>query len=301
MSTQEFAPPRLLDSAALSKVELDAATRVTYRLEQTFRYDYDEPVQDVRQRLVVVPPAQHGDVHLRRHSIDVSGSPARKTVRRRDGNTHVHVRADRVEGHIEFRLTADLERVASGGVHALAPGLLADPRWLTPTKLTRPDAHLLEWAASLRGTGDDLETAEAVCTAVHDRMTYEFGPTSTRTTAAQALAGGRGVCQDYAHIMLALCRELGIRSRYVSGHLIGQGGTHAWVEVGTEQGGAGRGGGPVAVAFDPCNRRRAGNGYITVATGRDYTDVAPTSGTYDGPPTGRLTSTRRLGIVTLAA
>lgn len=296
MSTQEFAPPPLLDSAALSRVSLDEATRVTYRLEQTFRYDYDEPVRDVRQRLVVVPPAQHGDVHLRRHSIEVSGSPARKTVRRRDGNTHVHVRADRVEGHIEFRLAADLERVATGGTHALAPGLLADPRWLAPTRLTRPDEHLLDWAASLRGAGDDLETAEAVCTAVHDRMTYEFGPTSTRTTAAQALAGGRGVCQDYAHIMLALCHELGIRARYVSGHLIGQGGTHAWVEVGTERDGA-----AVAVAFDPCNRRRAGNGYITVATGRDYTDVAPTSGTYDGPPTGRLSSTRRLGVVTLAA
>ena len=51
------------------------------------------------------------------------------------------------------------------------------------------------------------------------------------TTAAEALAGGRGVCQDAAHIMVALARLAQVPARYVSGHLLGQGGTHAWVEV----------------------------------------------------------------------
>ena len=91
-----------------------------------------------------------------------------------------------------------------------------------------------------------------------------------RTPAAEALAIGRGVCQDFAHVMLALCHIVRLPARYVSGHLLGQGGTHAWVEAIVPAAT-----GAVAVAFDPCNGRRANSGYVTVATGRDYSDVAP--------------------------
>ena len=108
-------------------------------------------------------------------------------------------------------------------------------------------------------------------------MTYSPGATSVITTAAEALAAGRGVCQDYAHVMLALCRVLNLPARYVSGHLLGQGGTHAWVEVIVP-----RGDHAEAVALDPCNRCRTDGGYLTIATGRDYCDVAPTSGRYFG-------------------
>ena len=96
------------------------------------------------------------------------------------------------------------------------------------------------------------------------------------TTAAQALAVGTGVCQDQAHVMLAMCRAVGIAARYVSGHLVGQGGTHAWTEVLAP--------GVAPVAFDPCHGRRADARYVTVAVGRDYRDVPPTSGSYCGPP-----------------
>ena len=112
---------------------------------------------------------------------------------------------------------------------------------------------------------------------MHDAITYEYGVTTVATTAAEALAGGRGVCQDSAHVMIALCRAAGLPARYVSGHLLGEGGTHAWVEVVVADRRGAR-----AVAFDPCNGRRAGRAYLTVATGRDYADVAPTSGTYVG-------------------
>jgi transglutaminase-like putative cysteine protease len=91
--------------------------------------------------------------------------------------------------------------------------------------------------------------------------------------------------------MLALCRAAGLPARYVSGHLLGEGGTHAWVEVIIAGGTGAR-----AVAFDPCNGRRAGRDYLTVATGRDYTDVAPTSGTYLGTVGGTLTTTKQVGV-----
>src|SRR6202007_2321772 len=124
-------------------------------------------------------------------------------------------------------------------------------------------------------------TAESFCMYVHKSISYAHGETSVATTAAQALAGGRGVCQDAAHIMLALCRAVGLPARYVSGHLLGEGGTHAWVEVVVADANGAR-----AVALDPCNGCRVGANYLTVATGRDYTDVAPTSGTYRGTARG---------------
>jgi transglutaminase-like putative cysteine protease len=95
--------------------------------------------------------------------------------------------------------------------------------------------------------------------------------------------------------MVALCHLLGLPARYVSGHLLGQGGTHAWVEVVVARGDA-----TVAVPFDPCYGRPTHRGYVTVAVGRDYEDVAPTSGTYVGAPSGQLTGHRRVGVVSLA-
>jgi transglutaminase-like putative cysteine protease len=128
-------------------------------------------------------------------------------------------------------------------------------------------------------------------------MTYRYGVTGVRTTAAEALALGAGVCQDYAHVMLALCRVCGLPARYVSGHLLGQGGTHAWVEVvlpamdGTGE--------AVASAFDPTHASRGGLGYVTIAVGADYGDVAPTSGSYTSSSQGRLTTSKRVTLTGL--
>jgi hypothetical protein len=97
---------------------------------------------------------------------------------------------------------------------------------------------------------------------VHAAITYEYGTTTVETTAAEALAGGRGVCQDQAHLMLALCHLLGLPARYVSGHLLGQGGTHAWAEVIVPSGGE-----AMATPFDPA---MTGAGY-PVRHGRDRT------------------------------
>ena len=284
----------LLDHRGL---DLDAAGRVTYVLQQSFRYEYDSPVESLRQRLVVVPPARHGSQHRRAHRLDVHGVQARRSVGR-DGNGNVvaWLRADRVPEAIEFRLAAVIERVRADGPAVLPAAALVSPQLLSPTRLTAADDRLRALADGLR-SGDDtpLESAQRVCDAVHAAIMYEYGVTTVRTTAAEALALGRGVCQDSAHVMLAVCHLLGLPARYVSGHLLGQGGTHAWVEVIVA-----RADDAMAVAFDPCNGRRAGAGYVTVATGRDYGDVAPASGSYSGSSRGRLTANRRVGVLAVA-
>jgi transglutaminase-like putative cysteine protease len=264
---------------------------LTYVLHQRFHYTYDAPVRDLNHRLVVVPPPRHGDQRRRQHSITVS-APEAWTDHRHDaaGNTVTRSRVPLVPEEIEFVVEAVVEREAPGADVLLPAAALTDPRMLRPTRLTDADATIRDLAASMAGP-DPLATAERICTYVYEAMAYAHGVTSIATTAAEALAGGRGVCQDTAHIMIALCRAIGLPARYVSGHLLGEGGTHAWVEVIVANAAGAR-----AVAFDPCHGRRAGKDYLTVATGRDYSDVAPTSGTYVGAARGTLTATKRVDV-----
>ena len=142
------------------------------------------------------------------------------------------------------------------------------------------------------GAGGAEETAERIAEWVADAMVYGSGVTGVSTSAAHALAGGKGLCQDYAHIMIGMCRSVGIAARYVSGHMLAEGGSHAWVEVLLPQAdGTAR-----AVAFDPTNRRRPNLSYAIVAVGRDYRDVAPTSGSFSASYSGRLAFTKRAGL-----
>lgn len=294
MLAAEMRGAAVLDHRAL---DLESAERVTYILEQSFRYDYDEPVESLRQRLVVVPRARHGSQYRRAHVLEVDGAQARRRMRRdANGNLVAWLHADRVARSVEFRLAAVVERIRDDGPAVLPVAALHSPALLRPTRLTAADARLRELAAGLTREPDiPLETAERICDFVHSAISYEHGVTSVTTTAAEALAGGRGVCQDSAHVMLALCHLARLPARYISGHLLGQGGTHAWVEVVVP-----RAHDAIAVAFDPCNGCRAGSGYVTVATGCDYADVAPTSGSYVGTSGSRLTTGRRLGVLAAA-
>ena len=89
----------------------------------------------------------------------------------------------------------------------------------------------------------------------------------------QALEGGGGVCQDYAHIFLALCRLMGIPARYVAGMMVGEGATHAWTEVWILG---------AWIGFDPTNNRLAGDHYIKLSHGRDFGDCTIDKGCFKG-------------------
>ena len=296
----------MLDHSVLSapvldhrRLDLRAAERVRYVLEQNFCYVYDTPVRGLRQRLVIVPPARHGNQYRRAHRLEVTGVQGRRRVGRdANGNVVAWVEAERVPHTVEFRLAAVLERVRDDGPTVLPACALHSSRLLQPTRLTAANDQLRTMAdrIAVESVGDTAEdTADRISEAVSRAITYSPGVTTVTTTAAEALAGARGVCQDYAHVMLALCRILKLPARYVSGHLLGQGGTHAWVEVIVP-----RGDHAEAIALDPCNRRRTDCGYVTIATGRDYSDVAPTSGSYYGTSVGRLTAVRRVGVLAAA-
>jgi transglutaminase-like putative cysteine protease len=266
-------------------------------LHETLRYDYPSPIRGLRHHLMVLPPLRHGGQLRTRSSLEVKGARAQVSeLTDRFGNVAIQVRAANVRRGVEFVVEAVVEH-RDGPVALLAPESCT--RLLEPSPLTMPDNALATVARSLLDSGTTgLALARLVNAWVSRTMRYRHDVTSVRTTAGEALALGEGVCQDYAHLMIALCRLCRLPARYVSGHLLGEGGSHAWVEVLVP---------PchdpsslVAVAFDPTNDREGGPGYLTVAVGRDYTDVAPTHGTYSGQPGGRLTMRKSLLEETVA-
>src|ERR1700722_13615093 len=206
----------MLDPAVLSAslldhrgLDLGAAEHVRYVLEQSFRYEYDAPVQALRQRLVIVPPARHGCQYLRAHRLEVTGAPVRRRVRRdAHGNVVALVQADQGTRDVQVRLAAVRERVSDDGPVVLPAAALHSPRLLRDTPLTTADDRLRELARRVRAESAGAtaeETAALVSDAVSRVISYADGVTTVTTTAAEAAAAGRGVCQDFAHIMLAVC------------------------------------------------------------------------------------------------
>ena len=285
---------------AIDPSSLDWATarRVSYLVRQSFRYEYPEPIRDLNHRLVVIPPERFGDQLRLRHELSVDAEGARFEDRKdRFGNVIIDVFAPRVSNAIEFTAEVSVERHAAEP-NRLADGWLADGYLLEPSPLTTADDHILRAADALASSAEwGLPLADRINDWVYQSMTYQYGVTGVRTTAAEALALGSGVCQDYAHAMLAVARACGLPSRYVSGHLLGEGGSHAWVEVvlPTKDGT----GDAIASSFDPTHASRGGLNYVTIAVGSDYSDVAPTSGTYLSAASGRLFTRKRVMLTGL--
>ncbi len=150
--------------------------------------------------------------------------------------------------------------------------------YLMPTSYA-PDHELIHQLAEVNVVvGNKIATAHSLMTAVHQALQYERGATSVKTTADEALQIGKGVCQDYAHVMLACCRLSGLPARYVSGYLHSPNApemaSHAWVDVFvTDYGWR---------SLDPTHNCFQDARYVRVATGRDYNDVPPTRGMYKG-------------------
>ena len=134
---------------------------------------------------------------------------------------------------------------------------------------------------------DGLSVADKalqIADAVHHAMTYMPQSTDNQTSAEEALTRGQGVCQDYAHICIALCRRKGIAARYVNGFVVGTGVTHAWIEVLIDEG--------AWIGIDPTANRAATEGYIKIAHGRDAADCPVNRGIFRGAPTGQKAEIR---------
>ncbi len=179
---------------------------------------------------------------------------------------------------------AELE-TATGGRHA---------EFLAPTAQVPRDERLDEVAASIRsstagsggsGGSGPAAAAEAAVAWVGEQLRYVAGTTGVHTSAVQAWEGGEGVCQDFAHLTLAVLRAMAIPARYCSGYVhphgdaaVGQtvrGESHAWIEYWAGD----------WAPVDPTAGRSTGEHHVLVARGRDYSDVPPVKGIFHGGPT----------------
>jgi transglutaminase-like putative cysteine protease len=154
--------------------------------------------------------------------------------------------------------------------------------YLVATGYTTGDESLEAIAADSRSEADPAAAVARIGEQVRDAMRYEIGSTRVSTSALEAWRQGRGVCQDIAHVGLVLLRYLGIPARYVSGYLhpnadagigdraAGQG--HAWIEFWLGE----------WYPADLTHGEPVGDRHVTVARGRDYSDVAPFRGIYQG-------------------
>ncbi len=138
-----------------------------------------------------------------------------------------------------------------------------------------PEVWRLAVDATLTVT-DTWQAARALMGFVHAQLKYEPSSTTVHTHMRDVLRDKRGVCQDFAHVMIGLCRVLKIPALYVSGYLATEtaSATHAWVEVLIP--------GVGWRALDPTHNRPADETYIKIAVGRDYADVPPVTGNYKG-------------------
>lgn len=161
--------------------------------------------------------------------------------------------------------------------------------FLGPTHYVPESVELWREAQDALSDGRVTVWADAVRLARHVFKTFTYVPLSTgvSTRAPDALKLRKGVCQDFAHVTLGLCRNAGIPARYVSGYFFNHKSkpseveaSHAWVEVCVP--GFGWAG------YDPTHDRAPDERYVKVATGRDYADIRPVSGTYRGAPTRSL-------------
>ncbi|MGY6548995.1 MAG: transglutaminase family protein [Roseinatronobacter sp.] len=240
----------------------------------------DGPNQRVLRRLLAISP-----VPAERHdSVDYFGNATTLVA------WHKPVQA------ITFHLSARAERLAAPGLDMSPPlgalgtqvkasGLapLSPLHFRGPSPRIVPVAAIADFARHV--VARDASAHEAVAQiglALHARMTFDPTATDVTTPPAQAFDAGRGVCQDFAQIMVCALRSIGVPAGYVSGfirttppagqpRLAGVDAMHGWVTAwcGMTQG---------WVEYDPTNAQWAGEDYVTVAIGRDYGDAAPVKG-----------------------
>ena len=259
------------------------------RVEHTTRFEYDadvvESVVDVR-----LGPRSDADQRWGRFKIEVD--PAGSVRRYVDGlgNTAFLVTLARPHRHLELQMVGEIETLMTDPFASpaqppapLGPRALADSLDPSPLVPAVPELEALAGQERPASADDTFAAVQRLMHLVNDRLEYVPGVTTVETTVVDILGEPRGVCQDFAHLLIGLCRSVAIPARYVSGYIVadaggprrGTGASHAWVEAFTPTHGW-RG-------FDPTNDLVASAYHVKLAIGRDYSDIPPHRGSFRGP------------------
>ena len=267
-----------------------------YRISHDTAYDYDDVVVD-SYGMVAARPRDIPDVQrLREHELTVTPRPsdrAEHTDSEGNAGTYFHVTEPHRHLLVSARSLVEVESVvmptdttawedARPALRMDLPEAALAGEHAVPSPLVEPTAEVVAYAAESLRPGRPLVDAVVELTSrVHADFEYQPGSTDVSTRVPDVLSQRSGVCQDFAHLMIAGLRGHGLAARYVSGYLstdpppgrermVGADATHAWLAVWTPGGGW--------VAVDPTNNCLVGDRHVTVGWGRDYGDVPPVKG-----------------------
>lgn len=255
------------------------------KVEHTTVFEYEEPVYETATE-VRLHPATGQTTTQRCASFNLQVNPPATIFEYTDfyGNRVHHFNLLQSHKRVQIVATSVVETSAAPTLYHVEENEIHLLDFSTKSKYVHFDPAICELAEQFRTTGDTHGQSLEICRHINDSFRYEPGVTDVHSTSAVVMALGRGVCQDFAHIMIAACRHLGVPARYVSGYLYGGGSTleghdeasHAWCEVYCKEKSEWCG-------FDPTHKTLlVDERYIKIGSGRDYADVPPVRGTYKG-------------------
>lgn len=247
------------------------------KIHHTTRYAFDHPVSYGLQQLRKTPKSSHQQMVMN-WTTRVEGGRKELSFEDHHHNIVELLSFEKDAEHLTVTSVGEVEINETHGV--VGRHLGPSPLWLYSRPTDRTKAGLGVRALVRDIEGDTAtDRLHALMNAVSGSVSYEVGASHPDWGAEEALAEGRGVCQDHAHVFISAAREMGFPARYVSGYLmlddrVEQDAMHAWAEVHIDYLGW--------VGFDPSNGISPDTRYVRVATGLDYAEAAPVTGTRIG-------------------
>ncbi len=239
------------------------------------RYVYDEPVPYGMQQ-VRLTPKQRATQEIINWQVEIDGGREELKFEDQHRNTVLLVlfEADRREFNVNC--SGEVVTKDTNGILGEQRGFAPEWYFQRDTALTRAGPNVRKLIKTVSGTDETgVGLLHALSSEIGAQVSYQIGETHVGTTAENALADGKGVCQDHVHVFLSAARIMGFPARYVSGYLmmndrVEQDATHAWAEA--HVGGLGW------VGFDVANGISPDERYVCAATGLDYREAGPGSG-----------------------
>ena len=250
------------------------------RISHETRYRYESAAGAVLQVLRLTPRDSEGQ-HVLSWRVEPSAEGRLKRFEDAFGNICHDFAPDLPINEFALTVTGEVETQDNAGLVRGTVERLPDPLYLRDTDLTAPNEDIHAFAHEVAtGSRDPLATLHNLLEGLHRQVAFDTAPTQVTTTAAEAFALKRGVCQDLTHIFIAAARHLGAPARYVSGYffradgVVEQEAGHAWAEAKVPDLGW--------VGFDPANGISTGEAYVRIAVGLDYLGAAPVRGSRYG-------------------
>jgi len=264
------------------------------------RYDYASAVRESFNEARLQPAADHRQTL---HNFQLLITPSAKVSHYLDFHANTVHLFEINPSHLELSVSA-LATVTTTDSPALTPAAATAPltelsksmmldgcyEFLPASTYVEITPETTDLARMAVGNETDVwQAAQSIMRYIHREFHYLPASTNVHTHMREVLKARHGVCQDFAHVMLGLCRALKIPARYVSGYLYngpadqlkGAQASHAWIEVHVP--------GHGWCGLDPTNAQSVAGHHVKVATGRDYADVSPLKGTYRGTDRRKMT------------